>query len=587
MIRRVIFALALLSPFVLFSLAARTSFAQGRINHAITSENQSAPPNGRDFWFCIPQNYFRSGPNGDGSRYFLIYITSTRNTTAYVQVGTGPVMTRKVVANKTTVVKSTPTIPEFPTSTELGSSGVAETRSIHIWSNDADLSVYFLSRALHTSDGMYCIPTTGWGTEYVVASYNGYPVNSAIGDLPSEFCVVANQDNTYVTITPTYDIRGTGPTNIAIHPKGQPFSQLLNKGECVQYQTTTEVVDGTDLTGTFVSATKPVGVIGASVCPNIPVGDPACDHILDMLPPIRTWAKNYFTAPFQGRKYGGDLFLVVGTKAGQEIRRNGSVAASLGQPYDFAFIPDITTPSYWTSDTTFMLVQYQQSKTHSDPTTAKTSNLGDPAMVVVNPAEQFGKKIVFQIPDSIILSGQSNFSNVLNILVPISHENTTLIDGRPLNNPGPGLTIGGKILTLAIPQKQVIPGTGWEVVYISTISTSNAGEGTHVLTSDTTIGLYIYGETDYDSYAWAGALGIRSPTTKDTLPPIAIPDGRCFCSTVKLYDNRPIDTKLSSMGYDSVLNMTFYPDTSFVYGGGADSSYYEICVIDSSKPAYI
>src|SRR5690349_9916734 len=119
MIRRVFLLTALLSPLVLLLLATQTAFAQaGRIKHVITSENQSAPPNGREFWFCIPQNYFRSGPLGEGARYFFIYITSTRNTTAYIQVGSDPVMTRKVTANKTAVVKSTPTIPEFPTSTE-------------------------------------------------------------------------------------------------------------------------------------------------------------------------------------------------------------------------------------------------------------------------------------------------------------------------------------------------------------------------------------------------------------------------------------------------------------------------------------
>ena len=54
----------------------------------------------------------------------------------------------------------------------IHSSGDVETdKGIHIWSDDADIAVYFLSRVPFTSDGMYVIPTTGWGKEYVVGSY--------------------------------------------------------------------------------------------------------------------------------------------------------------------------------------------------------------------------------------------------------------------------------------------------------------------------------------------------------------------------------------------------------------------------------
>ena len=167
-----------------------------------------------------------------------------------------------------------------------------------------------------------------------------------------------------------------------------------------------------------------------------------------------------------------------------------------------------------------------------------------------------------------------------------SHEAKTTIDGKPLTNPGTGLKFGATAGSVVTPGRRPIPGTQWEVVTIQT--TSPAGEGSHVIVSDTSVGLYLYGYTNDDSYAWAGALGVRSPNSPDTLPPIAIPENICYCAKIKLYDNRLLDTKLNSIStLDSIYNMTFYPDTAFIDGRGIDSSYYEICVIDSSQEAYI
>ena len=544
--------------------------AQGRITHTIEKEAQSAPNLGRDLWFCIPQNFDRLL---DNTRYFYIYISSPKNTTAYIQVGNNPILTRPITANQTTVLSSLSN--DFPKSAEVQSSDLIEpNKAIHVWSKDAELSVYLLSRAPFTTDGMYVIPTIGWGTEYIVASYNSFIIEAKYANLPSEFCIIANQDNTFVTITPTYDIAQDGFPNVVAHPKGQQFGIILNKGQCVQYQTAVPPSDVSDLTGTRVVSDKPIGLIGASVCPNITVSDNTCDHVLEMIPPVRVWSNTYFTAPFSGRKYGGDGFLVIGTKAGQVINRNGAQAALLTNKYDFQFLYDINNASQWTSDTSFLVVQYVMSASHGAPSSS-SRNTGDPAMVVINPAEQFGKKIIFQIPTQILASNQANFVNYLDIIVPTSHESKTTMDGKSLN---------------AVPNTQSflrypIPNTQWEAIRLQ--FKPNAGEGNHVLVSDTTIGLYLYGYTNDDSYAWSGALGVKSPSSKDTIPPLPDTTGLCFCSHISTKDVHPFASKLNYLSVDTSYNVLYYPNTSFIDGAGTDSSYYDICVIDSSKEAYI
>src|SRR5207253_6570275 len=127
---------------------------------------------GRDFWFCIPQN---ADATNHSDKYFQIYVAAYRNSSVHMQVGNGPIITKSVKKGQVTIFNS-PTSKkpsgDISVSTELTSSGIVESnKGVHVWSDDAELSVYFLSRVFYSSDGTYVIPTTGWGKEYIVAAY--------------------------------------------------------------------------------------------------------------------------------------------------------------------------------------------------------------------------------------------------------------------------------------------------------------------------------------------------------------------------------------------------------------------------------
>ena len=564
---------------LLFISGGKSLFAQGNIRIFHTQEKESrgeVPYLGRDLWFAIPQNY---DPTQNQNKYFQVYVTAYRNTTVNFQIGGNAVVKRPVTAGQVTIFKSpTPKSPggDISLTTEINTAGVVETKSVHVWSDDADISVYFLSRVPATSDGMYVIPSTGWGKEYVVGGYSSLLIPANRGDFPSEFAVVANQNNTTITVIPSADLRKDGFPNVVDHPKGIPFTQNLNRGECIQYQVTGSPQDDSwDVSGTVVTSNNPVGVIGGSVCPFIPVEKPYCDYVLDMLQPVRTWSNAYFTAPFAGRKYGGDAFLIVSSKNGQIITRNGGQAATLGSKYSVIFLYDIIDPSLWTSDAPFMLVQYIESATAGAPM-GVTPTSPDPAMVVINPADQFSKKILFQTPKIDIQSGQTDFTHYVNILLPANHLAKTSYDGRPMSGAIPN----------TVKQTLAIPNTSWEAIRL-TYNQPGQGAGTHVITSDTGVGVYIYGYGYFDSYAWAGALGTKSLNDPDTISPVAIAAGPCFCAHVRISDTGPGQSKLSSFIVDTSFNFTFNPDPNFQPGAGQDSSYYDICVIDSSIEAYI
>src|SRR5688572_24867447 len=292
-IRRSIFALVLIA----FALPL---FAQNpRIQHTVVQKAKDKTQSmGRDLWFTMIQNY-----ENQGGKYYMLYVTSPNNTSVNVAITGGTTYRFPIKAYEVASFN-------IPLGWEVTTSGVIEDKAIRVWSNDADITAYLLSRNPATSDGMYIIPTIGWGTEYVVAAYNSLfeGFGTFTYDYPTEFSILANQDNTVCTIIPTCDIRVEGQPTTVLHPKGVPFTEVLNRGQVVQYQATlAEDADNFDFTGTYVTSSKPVGIVGGSQCPNIPPEYTYCDHVCDMIPPIRTWAQTYATVPFANRK-GGDSF---------------------------------------------------------------------------------------------------------------------------------------------------------------------------------------------------------------------------------------------------------------------------------------
>ena len=505
---------------------------------------------------------------------------SFHNTTVNFQIGGNTVIKRLVIAGQVTIFKSpSPKSPggDITLDAEIHSSGIVENKAVHVWSDDADLSVYFLSRINASGDGMYVLPTTGWGKEYVVAGYSSLLIPANQGDFPSEFVVVAEKNNTQLTIIPSMDLRKDGFPNVIDHPRGIPFTQMLNKGECIQYQVTGSPQDDAwDVSGTIITSNNPIGVMGASVCPFIPVDKPYCDYILDMLQPVRSWSNNYFTAPFAGRKYGGDAFLLVASKDSQIILQNGMQVALINK-YQHLFLYDIKDPSIWKSDAPFMLVQYIESTTAGAPTGANPS-FPDPAMVVMNGADQFRKDLIFQTPRIDVTSGQTDFTNYVNIVIPANHEVNTTYDGHPIG--------GGALPNIQLIEKLPIPNTSWEAIRLT--YKNSVGEGVHSITSDTGVGVYAYGYANYESYAWSGHLGTVSIlNSNDTIPPTVTESGNCFSFHVIANDILPSDSKLGQVVTDTMFNMLFTLDSNFVPGAGIGTSFYDLHIVDSTKEAII
>jgi len=247
----------------------------------MTSPAQAANDSkGADFWLAFPGNYF-------GAPALTLFITGDTNTTGTVQIaGLGFIAPFSVTAGTVTSVV-------VPSGAQLDTSDVVEDKGIHVTALD-EVTVYGLNRIQFTTDAYLGLPTDIQGTEYIVL---GYENTGAIG---SQLAVVGTQDTTTVTITPSVT---TGS-----RPAGVPYSIVLNQGQTYQLRNTAAAP--ADLSGTIITADKPVAAYGGHQCANIPAGATACDYVVEQLPPTSTWGKEFGTVPLATRM-GGDTFRFV------------------------------------------------------------------------------------------------------------------------------------------------------------------------------------------------------------------------------------------------------------------------------------
>ncbi|HEY6172272.1 MAG TPA: IgGFc-binding protein, partial [Candidatus Kapabacteria bacterium] len=194
---------------------------------------------------------------------------------------------------------------------------VAEYTACHITS-DVPVTVSYMSYGQLAFGSYLALPIVSWGKKYVVESYNDHPgyfsvVHQGAGNMEAfyscgVFTIVGAYNGTKVQITPTALTRGghvgvnQGPGNDGT-PK--PYTIELNKGQCYLVKSASAIHDGTDdISGTMISADKPIGVIAGHQ--DAAVGDgnsngfetDGRDFMIEQLVPVEFWDnKGIYTIP--------------------------------------------------------------------------------------------------------------------------------------------------------------------------------------------------------------------------------------------------------------------------------------------------
>jgi hypothetical protein len=411
---------------------------------------------GTDFWLMFNQNL--------GGPQLSLFITGDIATNGTVEIlGLGFSVPFSVTPGTVTTVI-------LPTTAAASGIDSIENKGIHVFAGE-EVTVYGLNRISATTDAFLGLPTDILGTEYINLGYENVNIVNA-----TQFGLVATQDNTTVTITPTV-AAGLG------RAAGVPFDILLNQGQTYQLVATGSAP--TDLSGSIIFADQPIAVFGGHQCANIPFGNIACDHIVEQLPPVSTWGNSFVTFPLATR-VNGDTFRIMAAQNNTVVSINGIIVATLGRGEIFETV--LTAASRITSDQPVLLAQYSNSTSFDGVTS-------DPFEVIVPPFEQFLAGYTITTPSS---GFAINFVNVV------------------ASNSGVGtISIDGVIIPAA--DYTPIPGSSFSGVAVP------VSVGNHSLSGPGPFGLTSYGFASFDSYGYPGglALGAISDLTDLFITPLS------------------------------------------------------------------
>jgi hypothetical protein len=324
----------------------------------------------------------------------------------------------------------------------------------------------------YTNDASLLLPVHVWTNSYFVAARNTWSGYSGF------YSVVASQDGTTVSLTPSASGRiikaGGGVSAMGTG------SVALNRGDVLQVLSATGggSPDVSDVTGTRISASRPVEVFGGHDCTDIPYNVTWCDHIEEAMLPVETLSAQYLvTTPWIALSMTKDQVVrVIATQAGTTLTYdppNPAWPSTISTAGSYVELGPTSTSFAVTATSKILVSQYMLGQAYG-------GGAGDPAMALAVPVEQYRNSYLFHAPTSYL-------ANFVNIMVPT----------------GSVVTLDGT----AIPAGSFAPigATGFSV---ARSALSGAGTGNHSITSADDFGISVYGYGPYTSYWYPGGLDL-------------------------------------------------------------------------------
>ncbi|MFV8751324.1 IgGFc-binding protein [Nannocystaceae bacterium ST9] len=314
-------------------------------------------------------------------------------------------------------------------------------------------------QATATNDSSMLLPEHALSGNYIIASYQG-----TVGPYPSYFTAIAVENNTLVNIQVRQaTAAGAGVPALAANAS---TDVMMNRYSVLNMVVAQQ--QGGDLSGTIITSPRPLHVLGANECANVPNGSVLfCDHIEEAMLPIEYWGEEYVgahaparsgTEKYHWRVYAGEDGVTINTSPAQP---GFPVNLNKGQFHQFQ-----TTQSFvFTGTGPFMPVQYLEGESGGAGT-------GDPAMILSVPTEQFLDRYAF-------VTGTGYTNHYAQVIRP---------------NGGAEVFIDGNMVG------------GYAVVGNYQVADVAITEGAHFATSDQTFGIIQVGYTGVTSYGYPGGM---------------------------------------------------------------------------------
>jgi hypothetical protein len=350
----------------------------------------------------------------------------------------------------------------------------------------------------YSNDASLLLPSTAMTGTYRVmgpAGWSRHPVDLLTGKVemdqpvedltPSVFAVTGTQDDTNVTVKLGAKADVIAGNGISAQSPGGTLTFKLAAGD-VALVTTSPGRDH-DVSGSLLTADKPVQVITGTACSDMPFDVSACDHLEETVFPAETLGKHYVvnrpTGPSQN-----DVAQVVrfyGNVDGTTLDYKPSAPDGCPTTLAAGEVAECTTPvdsDFEVSGSSeFAVGMYMLGGTIVDPNfnPKLQQPQGDPSQSFAVTVEQYRKRYVFLAP-------ADYNTNYVDIVGPAS--TTLTLDGQDVSS-----------------EFKPISGTEW---YLARVKLGPGKQGTHVLEATQPIGIQVLGYGDNTSYQYPGGLNL-------------------------------------------------------------------------------
>lgn len=381
---------------------------------------QNTSTQGKEFWLTFMQNGYKEHPDG-GWIETQVLISAKRSCTGLVSNPlTGWSQSFSVSANDITTIE----IPERQGYHDNGNSGNLSDRAIHVVTTDT-VSVYCTNIAHVSFDASLVLPIESLGDEYIIQTYD-QSITHDIGNYVSDnetsaFVIIATEDYTEVSVTPTADLLD------GQHQAGVPFVVTMNRGQTYHVRSN-RTGNQRDLSGTRLTAAngKRIAVFNGNTLTSVPVNmENGYDHVVEQAMPLRSWGKQFVVTSSSNRNR--DFIKITSSANNSVVTKNGIPLVTLQANESYTFSMMESERSCFI-ETTQPCAVYLYDNTNYDQN--PNGGLGDPSMVWIAPIEQRINEVTFTTFNNWDINITVHY---VNIIVNTEDTDKVYLDGQQLS----------------------------------------------------------------------------------------------------------------------------------------------------------
>ncbi|XP_067929104.1 uncharacterized protein [Watersipora subatra] len=413
----------------------------------------------------------------------------------------GVEMKQEVIVNKGNVTEV-----NFPqTMMHVGSS--ISNKGIHILAT-APIVVYGVNPQRFSSEGFIAIPNHLLGTEYYAVGMPAEDQHSQLG------AVAVEGGSTEITITlpdvvglrVDFQGRTYGANDVVVASLSQYQSVQL------QHRNTRKSVPQGDLSGARIQCSKRCAAFSGNSRTSVS-GD-SRDLLVEQLPPVSTWGREFAVPPTPGRTDRPDILKIV-------CQQRGTIVLVDGFPHPCdaggSIQLEISTaaPHFVTATKPVMAATVVMSQNGNNALIQ-----ADPAMTLIIPEEQYAQAYTIATAtwSGAATDGQA-YDNYLTVVVRRDRIDSVILDGVNVNTAYPN-TMWKDVPSTAVGGKPALVTAYFNIT-----------SGTHTISTlldDTRFMCIVYGAGDRESYAYMGGMRLQviNPACTQVLQlPTAYGDG--------------------------------------------------------------